>query len=638
MSGEIALIGGALELTVPSYALRLVRRFGAHRVGWFVVIAFASLAMLHLVGPWKSVGSSAISRAMPDAIYGFASVLLLIGMGHLDTLFTERERARGNENSLLSRWQSLLKEKNAELVRANEQLVAQIARLEENEKALKASEAQYHSLFTDNPQPMWIIDVKSTRFLAANNAALRQYGFKAEEFMALTVRDLLPDLSVSRFWEYVAKTSPGQRSSEPLRHYRKDGTPMEVAMTAADIRYAGAPAKLVLAEDVTQRRRRELASHQAQRMEIIGRVAGGVAHHFNNILTVIQGYTSILLNKVPEAKSAEQLNRISAAVNRAAALTQQLLAAGRRHTVPVEPLDLNGLVRKQSRTLQRLVGENILLENTFGNFVAPMLADRRLVEYILINLVLNARDATPAGGTITISTANLRLDDTQVQGNHEARAGEFVRLSVRDTGCGMTPDVQARLFEPFFTTKDIGKASGLGLAGVYGAVKQLSGWIEFTSDPGVGTEFRVFLPSAPMADVLARMEAKAATRVNKGTILLVEPDDRARGLARCVLNWNDYRVIEADGSTTASLLWDGQAANIDLLLTDLGLPDGMSGPELAQQFQQTKPGLKVIYSTVSRPEEETQKPAIPAGFKFIPKPFTPEKLVQVVQSCLTRGA
>jgi len=270
--------------------------------------------------------------------------------------------------------------------------------------------------------------------------------------------------------------------------------------------------------------------------------------------------------------------------------------------------------------------------------MAPVLADRYLLEYILVNLVLNARDAMPTGGTITISTANVRLDGTRVSGNPETRAGQFVRLAIRDTGRGMTPEVRAQLFEPFFTTKDIGEATGLGLAGVYGAVRQQSGWIELNTDAGAGTEFRVFLPSAPAAEVLARMEAKSATRVIKGTVMLIEPDERARGLARCVLNWNDYRVIEADGSAAASLLWDSQASNIDLLLTDLSLPDGRSGRDLADQFQKAKPGLKVIYSSVSCPGEETQKPALPDGLKFLPKPFTPDKLVQAVKSCLTPGS
>jgi CheY-like chemotaxis protein len=223
-----------------------------------------------------------------------------------------------------------------------------------------------------------------------------------------------------------------------------------------------------------------------------------------------------------------------------------------------------------------------------------------------------------------------------VQGNVEARAGEFVRLAVSDTGCGMTPTVQARLFEPF-GTKDMGKGMGLGLAGVYGAVRQLSGWIEYTTDVGMGTEFRVFLPSAPATEVLARIQAQTAAPEVKGTVLLVEPDDRVRGLARCILNWNDYKVVEADNSATALVLWDGQAANVDLLLTEIDLAGEMSGRELASRLKQSKPGLKVIYTCAVSAEQDRQLPATLERFGFIPKPYKPDKLIRVVQSCLSHG-
>jgi CheY-like chemotaxis protein len=242
------------------------------------------------------------------------------------------------------------------------------------------------------------------------------------------------------------------------------------------------------------------------------------------------------------------------------------------------------------------------------------------------------------GGAITISTATLRLQETQVQGHHEARAGDFVRLVVKDNGCGMTPDVQARLFEPFATTKDIGKGTGLGLAGVYGAVKQMSGWIEMTSDVGEGTEFRVFLPPAPAAEVRARIQAKAAAPVVKAAILLVEPEAKVRALARSVLNWNDYKVIEADNSETALLLWNSQASAVDLLLTDLNLPGSMSGRDLASQLQNAKPGLRVMYTAGLSPENDGPNPAVLEGLEFISKPYRPSKLIEAVQNCLACGS
>jgi signal transduction histidine kinase len=521
------------------------------------VIAFASLALLHLMGPLKPLGSGTSWRSMPDFIYGIASVLLLIGMGHLDTLFSERARARENEALLQNHWPTQVNV--AELARANQELLTQIARLSKTKspQRMRANTIRY-SPRTRSQCGSWIC---APPISGGQPGRASPHGFTAEEFANLTVRDLARYVG-QPLSQSVAKPSSGLGSPDYWQHYRKDGSPVDVAITTVDVRYAGGPAKLVLAEDVGQRRPRELASRQALRMEVIGRVAGGVAHHLNNILAIIQGHASLLLNKPQDPKTAEQLTHVSSAVTRAAALTQQLLAAGSRRSARPEPHDLNSLIRQQSQILHRLVGDKIVIENAWGSYLVPVFADRYLLEYILVNLVLNARDAMPSGGTITISTATLRLNDTQVQGNHEAREGEFVRLAVRDTGCGMTPEVQTHLFEPFFTTKDIGRASGLGLAGVYGAVRQQSGWIEFTTDVGVGTEFRVFLPSAPSAEVLSRMETKAATRVIKATIMLLEPDDRARGLARCVLNWNDYRVVEADSSATALLLGKSGAGTL----------------------------------------------------------------------------
>jgi len=637
MTATLALIGGVLQLTVPSYALRLVRRYGAERVGWFVVIAFSSLALMHLVGPLNLVWAGSTWQAMPDVVYAIGSVLLLIGMGHIETVFAERERARTKEGQFASRREAPSTEADSELAKPREELLAEKTRRDQLEQALRESEAQYRLVFSENPQPMWIFDVRSSRFLAVNNAALRQYGFTPEEFSVLTVRDLLPGTAVGNFLQYVAESCTGTESRGHWQHYKKDGTPIDVEITATDITYAGVPARLVLAEDISQRRRRELESRQAERTELIGRIASGVAAQLNGTLTAVQEHTSDALKTVNDPAVVEHLNQISSATTRANTFARRLLVAGGCHPVQPEPLDLNGLIRSQGLMLQRLVGNRITIENTCGNFLAPTLADRYLVEFILVNLILNARDAMPNGGTITISTATLRLDETQVQGALEARAGEFVRLAVSDTGSGMSPDIQAQLFEPFSASTDMNKGMGLGLAAVYGAVRQLSGWIEFTTDVGVGTEFRVFLPPAPATEVLARIQAEAASPMIRGTVLLVEPEERVRILARCVLNWNDYKVIEADDSATALRLWDRQASNIDLLLTAINLSGDASGRDLARRLQSARPELKVIYTGNPDLEAEGQHPTTPESSTFISKPYSPDKLISAVQSCLTRG-
>lgn len=634
MTGTLALIGGVLQLTVPSYALRLVRRYGAERVGWFVVIAFSSLALLHVVSPLNLTAKGAAWDGTTHLAYAIGSVLLLIGMGHIETIVSERERVRCREEVLAQRPEQT-EEEGSELARANVELTAELARRDQLERALIESEAQYRLVFTENPQPMWIFDVRTSQFLAVNNAALRQYGFTPQEFSALTVRDLLPGSSVGKFLQYVAECCAGGESRGHWQHCRKDGTPIDVEISATDITYAGVPARLVLAEDIGQRHRLELQSRQRERTELLGRLASGIADHFNNMLTVIQGHTSVLLKKANEASTAEQLNQISSAASRASALAQRLLITGGRYPVQLQPLDLNGLIRDQSQVLHRLVGEQIVIEKNFGSFLAPTLADRYLTEHILVNLVLNARDAMPNGGCIIISTAILHLDEAQVQGNDDARAGEFVRLGVRDTGCGLAPELRSRLFEPFAIAG--GKGMGLGLAGVYGAVRQLSGWIEYTTEVGVGTEMRVFLPAAPAAEVLAQIQAKPAAPVVKGTILLIEPEEKVRRLARCILNWNDYKVIEAEDSATALLLWDGQASKIDLLLTDIHLSGDISGRELANRFQELKPGLKVIYTCNASLGKDKQLPPALERQRFISKPYTPDKLMLAVESYIGRS-
>jgi hypothetical protein len=632
--GVFSWFAGALQLVIPSYALRLVRRFGTHRVGWFLVTAFLSLALLHLVAPVRSTGVSPASGVASDLVYLIGSVLLLIGMGHMETVFSEREQANSSEQSLRKNWESRLKNETAELIAAKEELLQELARRDEIQQAFEDSEARYRFLFTENPQPMWILDLRSCRFLAANHAAVRQYGFTLEEFMELTGQDLLLPANVPEFLQDASKPCAGVEARGVWRHCKKDGTLLYVEITAVDLMYAESPARLIVATDITERRRRELKQREAHKMEVISQVAGGVAHHFNNILTILDGNTSALMEKPVDLQSAEQLEQISAAITRASGLTRQLLAAGGRQMMNPEPVDLNGLIKNLNQTLRRLLGEGIALENIYASHLPSVQADRHLVENVIINLALNSREAMPNGGTLTVSTAKVHVDKDQAERDPQVRAGDFVRLEVRDTGCGMTPQIQSRLFEPFFTTRDPGTGMGLGLASVHGVVSQHSGWIEFSSEVGAGAEFRVFLPCAPAPAGLDREESQTSTSSTKGTIFLVEAEDRVRALARFVLNHHGYRVIEADGPATALVLWAGQAPIVDLLLTDVHLPGDMSGRELADQLRRSRPDLKVIYSGECDSSLQEQNSALLDGTKFIAKPYNPDSLVQAVQSSL----
>jgi CheY-like chemotaxis protein len=266
----------------------------------------------------------------------------------------------------------------------------------------------------------------------------------------------------------------------------------------------------------------------------------------------------------------------------------------------------------------------------------PVVGDPKIIENILISLVKNARDAMPEKGTVTVNTAIVQVANPRIRQDPESTASEFVRLSVRDTGCGMTPEVQEHLFEPFFTTKGPDKGQGLGLACVFGAVRQHWGWIEYTTNVGVGTEFRIFLPCISPSLLPSVSEIQASTTVNRGTILLVDPDDRSRGVARYVLNRNGYRVVEADSSSIALVLWEGQARQIDLVLTDLALP-GSSGFDFANQLRQSRPDLKVIFACANESELKNQAVNSPEDMKWVAKPYRSDQLAETVEAMLPQA-
>jgi PAS domain S-box-containing protein len=643
---SLNILATLLQLVVPSYALRLVRRFGAQRVGWFVVTAFVSLAMWHFLQPTQPGLASGRTTNLAFAI---SSALLLIGMSHLETMLSQRVRLTAEERELQATLETKVAERTAELAETNRELVQELARREQKEKALKESEAQYRFLFADNPLPMWVFDLRTLKFLAVNQAALRHLGLDYQEFMALNAKELLPAGSIAAFLQDVARPCFRPESRGVWQHCRKDLSPVDLELTAADFKFSGCPARLIVAQDVTQRRFHELDRLQEQRTKTIGSLAGGFAHHFNNILTVINGQANLLLRTTQDAKAAEQLGQISAAANRAATLTRQLVAAGGRQVLKPESLDLNAIIQNQGQTLSRLLGKRISLEQSLDSDLPPVLADRRAIEHILVHLVLNARDAIPSHGTVDIQTSSVQLDPAQARRHREAREGEFVRLAVRDNGVGMPPEVQARLFEPFFTTHDVGRGTGLGLPSVYGAVKQLSGWLEFTSEVGSGTEFFVFLPCATTAPATAAAttaslkEPRKPTLTKPGTVLLVEPDDRARAVARHILNRQGYHVIEVDDAPTAELLWESQSSKIDLVLTEMRLPK-CTGLDLVKRFRQTRPDLKAVYTlaptaketapTTFAPAPDVAAPASPdlADLEFITKPFTPDNLLQALQT------
>jgi signal transduction histidine kinase/response regulator RpfG family c-di-GMP phosphodiesterase len=383
------------------------------------------------------------------------------------------------------------------------------------------------------------------------------------------------------------------------------------------------------------RKKLEEQLRQSQKMDAIGHLAGGVAHDFNNILLVIQGYSQIL-GKDPKLskETADGLDQIFRAAQRAASLTRQLLAFSRRQVIHARTLDLGEVASETSKMLQRVIGEDVALK--VERSPAPVLieADEDMLVQVLINLASNSRDAMPNGGMLRISAQARTLDEGAARQNPEARAGDFACLRVTDTGAGIKPEDLARIFEPFFTTKGIGKGTGLGLATVYGIVKQHQGWIETTSQPGQGTTFSIFFPRSKQAPKASTDKADANVPGGTETILLVEDEEPVRTLVRGTLQRLSYRVIEAESGAQALSVWDQHPGQVDLLLTDMVMPEGVSGRELVQRLQAKKPALKFIYTTGYSRERATGAMPLPPGSHFLQKPYDLRKLAQTVRLCL----
>ena len=387
--------------------------------------------------------------------------------------------------------------------------------------------------------------------------------------------------------------------------------------------------------DITERINLETQLRHAQKLESIGQLAAGVAHDFNNILTVIQGHSDRLLARCDgDNQLTEPLQQVSAAAQRASSLTRQLLLFSRKQVLQPKVLDLNAILTNMAKMLHRLLGEDIALQLNCLQGPLAIEADAGMIEQIIMNLAVNSRDAMPKGGQLLISTSSLEPDELYLQHHPLARRGSFVCLSVRDTGCGMDAQTQSRIFEPFFTTKEVGKGTGLGLATVYGIAKEHQGWIELASQVGAGTTFRVVLPRCSKTpESIADFSATQVLPGRKETILLVEDEPLLRELARMILIDYEYHVLEAASGREAMAVWDQHHGKIDLLLTDLVMPEGMNGRELAERLKSRKPELKVIY-TSGYSAEVTGTDLGRRNIRFLQKPYPPPQLAQAVRECL----
>src|SRR5437660_4308674 len=372
-------------------------------------------------------------------------------------------------------------------------------------------------------------------------------------------------------------------------------------------------------------------------MESIGQLAAGVAHDFNNLLSVVQGYSTLLMEERDvKPETAEALKQIVSATDRASHLTRQLLTFGRKQVIHVRNIDLNELINNVGKLLRRAIGESIALQFNYSPNLAAVEADTGMMEQVVMNLAINARDAMPQGGQLTIGTKAIDIDEAYVQHNPEARSGRFVCLTVNDTGCGMDETTMDRIFEPFFTTKSAGKGTGLGLATVYGIVKQHQGWLEVQSRIGHGTTFTVFLPAGSRTVAVPPQTAERPAVRGGGTetILLVEDEPAVLSMAKGILQRLGYQVMAAASGDEAVPVWQQHSAQINLLLTDMVMPGSLSGRELAEKLLREKPGLKVVYASGYSMDLVGPGLATSKNFIFLQKPYHPEALAQIVRGCL----
>jgi two-component system, cell cycle sensor histidine kinase and response regulator CckA len=503
--------------------------------------------------------------------------------------------------------------------------------------ALRLSEAQYRSLVDGAVFGIYQATA-SGHFVMVNPALVTMLGHDSPDDLVRVGWSALhvdPDVAAA-----VIRRSHelAPLAGEEVMWRRKNGDQIRVRLSGRLIEEPHTRRTLseVIVEDITEQHRLHAQLRQAQKMEAIGLLAGGVAHDFNNMLTAILGYSELLTEQIgPDKPIGRDLREIRMAAERAAALTKQLLAFSRKQVFSMVAVDVTHVVRNVKPMLQRLLGERITITTALADDLASVMADIAQLEHLLINLSVNARDAMPGGGVLTFTTANVTLDATFSRDRPGAISGPCAMVSVADTGIGMTSDVQARIFEPFFTTKEIGRGTGLGLAAVYGTVKQLGGYIDVESHLGRGTTFSVYLPKAAHPAEAPRAAAPVPSDVGDETILLVEDETGVRSFVKTTLQRFGYRVIEAETAEAALTLLEGYAEPVHLLLTDVVLPK-MDGAQLATHVTRDRPQARVLFmSGYARGLESGG--GLDPGIQLIEKPFTAHALLTKTRQVLERS-
>jgi PAS domain S-box-containing protein len=519
-------------------------------------------------------------------------------------------------------------------------VVRDITARKEAEESLRRQTDFIRAITESMGEGLYAID-RSGRVTFMNPAAEKILGWLRQEILLRDLHQMThyrrADGTTMPRQECAILTAMESRTSirQDDEFIRKDGSVLPVTYMAspllsADGEIGGA---VLVFHDASERRMLEEQLLHSQKLEAVGRLAGGIAHDFNNLLSVVSGYGEMVLADTPEP-ARKRILEILRAADRATTLTRQLLAFGRKQVIEPKMLDLNAVVTDVSRMLHRLIGEDIELASRLSPDLGRIKADAGQVEQVIINLVVNARDAMPEGGKLTVETTNVDLDDDAVRGYVDVRPGPYVRLAVSDTGVGMDREVREHLFEPFFTTKGAGKGSGLGLATVYGIVKQGGGHIWIYSEPGWGTTFKIFFPR--VADGVGSFSTRPPEERAVGgteTVLVVEDDEMLRSLIREILGSAGYQVLLAETPDAGMALLSERSGGVDLLLTDVVLP-GMSGRELVERVGALHPEMKVLFMSGYTDEAVARHGVLEPGLAFLQKPFSRDAIIRKVRQVL----
>ncbi|HEY9070876.1 MAG TPA: response regulator [Candidatus Ozemobacteraceae bacterium] len=519
-------------------------------------------------------------------------------------------------------------------VQRSSMIIRDITEQKRAAEALARSEAKFRTLFQDNAAIMLIIDLEQGRIADANESAARFYGWPVERLCRMNISEI-NTLPFSKLREIMASISMPSRNSFEFQHRKADGTIADIESYVSRIQLEDREYLFSIVHDITERKRLETQLLQAQRMESVGRLAGGVAHDFNNLLGVIIGYAEMALSKIDASDPLHaDLTEIHEAATRSARVTQQLLAFARKQAIHPVVIDLNASVEKMLKMLRRLIGENITLSWLPGADPCQVQIDLAQLDQILINLCANARDAIRGAGRITIETARATQAEWETASGCPCPPGDYVVLRVRDDGMGMSPESLSHLFEPFYTTKDLGKGTGLGLATVYGIVRQNGGYIDVHSQPGSGTSFSICLPRHDAAQTPTAREEQP--RAGAGETVLVVEDDSALLKVICrVLEKAGYSILEANGAEMALEIARTSPRRIDLILTDMVLPTFL-GWELAEKMRALYPEIRVIYMSGYMNGTAAGRVGAEPGSGFLQKPFSLRTLSDKVREILSK--